>query len=72
VRVVRLTLPLEEIERKLSGAVSVGRVRDVCNAVRWLAHGIGADLGDLSVANDRPVADVADEILRWLAWPPVA
>jgi hypothetical protein len=44
----------------------------VRNAARWLAHGIGADLGDLTVANDRPVRDVADEILRWLAWPSIA
>lgn len=70
VRVVRLTLPLAQIERRLSGAVTVGRARDVRNVARWLAHGTGADLGDLTVVNDRPVAEVAEEILRWLAWPP--
>lgn len=35
-RVVRLTLPLDEIERRLSDAVTVGRARDVRNASRWL------------------------------------
>lgn len=58
------------IERRLSSAVTVGRARDVRNAARWLARGIGADVGDLTVADDRPVAAVTDEIVRWLAWPP--
>jgi hypothetical protein len=31
-RVVRLTLPLDEIERRLSDAVTVGRARDLRNA----------------------------------------
>ena len=68
-RVVRLTLPLDEIERRLSGAVTVGRARDVRNASRWLERGIGADVGDLIIANDRPIRDVADRILQWLGWP---
>lgn len=68
-RVVRLTLPLDEIERRLADAVTVGRARDVRNASRWLARGIGADVGDVIIANDRPIRDVADQILQWLVWP---
>lgn len=68
-RVVRLTLALDEIKRRLSGAVTVGRARDVNNATRWLERGIGTDVGDVVIANDRPIGDVAGEILRWLGWP---
>lgn len=67
-RAVRLTVPLDEIERRLAGAVTVSRTRDVRNAARWLEAGIGADVGDLVIANDRPVGLIADQILRWLRW----
>jgi len=66
--VVRLTLPLDEIRRRLSAAVTAGRERDARNAERWLAEGIGADVGDLVVANDRPIDEVAEEIIEWLEW----
>jgi hypothetical protein len=33
-RVVRVTLPLDEIERRISDAVTVGRARDVRHASR--------------------------------------
>jgi hypothetical protein len=65
---VHLTLPTEEIERRLAVAVTVGRERDARNAARWLAEGIGADVGDLVIANDRPIGQVAEEILDWLRW----
>ena len=68
-RVVRLTVPLHEIERRLSNVVTVGRARDMRNATRWIERGIGADVGDVVIANDRPIRDVADHILQWLGWP---
>lgn len=42
-RVVRLTLPLAEIQRRLVGAITIGRQRDARTAARWLADGIGSD-----------------------------
>jgi hypothetical protein len=67
-KAVRLTLSIEDIERRLAVAVTVGRERDARNAARWLAEGIGADVGDLVIANDRPIGQVAEEILDWLRW----
>ena len=67
-RVVRLTLSIDETERRLSVAVTVGRERDARNAARWLAEGIGVGVGDLVVANNRPIGEVAEEILGWLRW----
>jgi adenylate kinase len=61
-RVVRLTVPLHEIERRLSNAVTVGRARDMRNATRCIERGIGADVGNVVIANDRPIRDVADQI----------
>jgi hypothetical protein len=37
-------------------------------ARRDLSLGIGADLGDAVVDSDRPIREVAEEILAWLAW----
>jgi hypothetical protein len=67
-KAVRLTLSIEEIERRLAVAVTVGRERDARNAAMWLAEGIGADVGDLVIANNRPIGEVAEEILDWLGW----
>lgn len=67
-RVVRLTVPLDEIERRLAGAITVSRTRDVRNASRWLEEGLGADVGDRVIASDRPIGLVADQILHWLQW----
>jgi adenylylsulfate kinase len=67
-RVVRLVVPIDEIARRLSRDVTTGRQRDVAHARRWLAQDIGADVGDLVVANDRSVDVIATRILRWLRW----
>jgi len=64
VGIVRLILPLEEIERRLSGTVTLGRARDVPNAARWLEHGIGAALCDLTATNDRPARNYRLSRLR--------
>lgn len=56
------------IERRLSTSVTIGRERDVQNAARWLREGIGTDVGDLVLANDRPVRHVAEAVLGWLRW----
>jgi hypothetical protein len=65
-RVVRLTLPYDEIEARLAPAATTGRAGDLAEARRQIAQ--GATLGDLVVANDRPIRQVADEILAWLDW----
>jgi hypothetical protein len=66
--VVRLTLPFAEIERRLATDVTEGRRDDLRRAGEALAARAGDGLGDLVVANDRPIREVATEILDWLGW----
>jgi 2-haloacid dehalogenase len=67
VRVVRLSVPLEEIERRLTAD---GRPRDSEVARAWAATGKGEGVEDLVVDNHRPIGEVVREVLDWLGWPP--
>jgi hypothetical protein len=67
-RVVRLTLPLAEIQARLTGAATAGRQNDLRQTEEWVSRDFGAGIGDLVVANDRPIEVVATEILKWLEW----
>ena len=71
-RVVQLTLPFAEIERRLAAAVTAGRAEDLQEAARQSgaldSQRDGAVVPDLLVANDVPVREVADEIVEWLGW----
>jgi adenylylsulfate kinase-like enzyme len=66
--VVRLTAPLEEIERRLEADVTRARRDDLEEAAVWLAEGTGEGLEDVTIASDRPVREVATEILSVLGW----
>lgn len=66
--VVRLTLAIEEIERRLSASVTAGRQDDLRVAREWLAEGRGEDIGDLVLENDRQIREVALDILSALRW----
>lgn len=68
VRVVRLTVGLEEIERRLRSSSTRARQDDLREAREWLQAGHGDGLEDLVVVNDRPLREVAGEILDWLGW----
>ncbi len=67
VRVVRLSVPLAEIERRLTAD---GRPQDLEVARAWAAARKGEGVEDLVVDNDRPIGDVVREVLAWLGWPP--
>ncbi len=67
-RVVRLTVPFAEIERRLASDPTSGRRDDLEHARQQVADDVGAGLEELAVANDRPIADVATEIIAWLGW----
>jgi len=67
-RVVRLTLPLEDIRRRAAPDPTMGRAGDLERTEAWLAAGEDPEIADLVVANDRPIQVVANEILDWLAW----
>jgi hypothetical protein len=67
-RVVRLTVPIDEIERRLGADVTSGRRDDLVVAREWLAAGTGEGLEDLTIANDLPVREVAGRIIARLGW----
>ena len=67
-RVVRLEVPLDEIARRLRPDPTSGRRNDLEVAAQWLADSIGVGVEDLSVANTRPVHEVAFQIIDWLGW----
>jgi gluconate kinase len=67
-RVVRLTVPLEEIEKRLRSEVTTGRREDLREAAVWVADSLGVGIEDVTVSNDRPIQEVAAEILDWLGW----
>ena len=67
-RVVRLTVPLQEIEDRLRPDPTAGRRDDLRGAASWLAASVGVGLEDATVSNDRPIREVATDILEWLGW----
>ena len=67
-RVVRLTVPLPEIEQRLAADLTTERREDLREAAASIAAGEGVGVEDVVVANDRPPGDVAHEIMAWLGW----
>jgi hypothetical protein len=66
-RVVRLEVPLPDIERRLPGDVTSGR-RDDLRAAASIAAAEGAGVEDVVIGNDRPVGVVARDVLTFLGW----
>jgi hypothetical protein len=66
---VELVAPLDEITQRLEADPTAGRLDDLAESVAWVAAGGGAGFAEHTVDNDRPVREVASEILRRLAWP---
>jgi hypothetical protein len=54
-RVVRLTVPLPGIERRLAGDVTIGRRDDLREAASSIAAAEGAGVEDVVISNDRPI-----------------
>jgi hypothetical protein len=67
-RVVRLAVPLPDIEKRLAADVTTERQEDLREAGGQIAAGEGVGLEDAMVANDRPVAVVARQVMSWLGW----
>ena len=66
--VVRLTLPFDEIARRLSLSVTAGRQDDLAEAERQVAEGRGDTVGDLTFENTSSIRDVALEIVTAVGW----
>jgi energy-coupling factor transporter ATP-binding protein EcfA2 len=67
-RVVRLSVPLSDIEQRLAANVTTERRVELLEAARQIEAGEGVGLEDVMVANDRPVPVVARQIMTWLGW----
>jgi len=68
VRVVRLSVPLPDIAQRLAVNVTTERQEDLREADRQIAAGEGVGIEDVTVANDRPVGCVAQQVMSWLGW----
>jgi len=67
-RVVRLSVPLADIERRLAADVTTERQEELREAAKQIAAGDGVGIEDVVLANDRPVGIVAQQIMTWLGW----
>jgi hypothetical protein len=45
-----------------------GRREDLREAAVWVAGSLGVGIEEVTVSNDRPIGEVAAEILEWLDW----
>ena len=69
-RVARLELPSSAVRQRLGEAITAERsVDDLRDALRWLDEGIGVE-GDAVFRSDRPITEVASDIVEWLGWTP--
>ncbi len=67
-QVVRLTAPWPVIEGRLAADVTSGREDDLREARAFADVEPTADLADHTVDNDRPLLEVANEVVRLLGW----
>lgn len=67
-RVVRLTVQLPDIERRLAGDVTSGRREDLREAASSIAAAEGAGVEDVAISNERPIGVVARDVMTFLAW----
>jgi hypothetical protein len=67
-RVVRLSVPLPDIERRLAVDATTERQDDLQVAAASIAAGVGVGVEDAVVDNDRPIQVVAREVMTWLGW----
>lgn len=66
-RVVRISAPIAEIERRLASDPTSGRADDLREARAWIATGESLRFEDDAVVNVGPIRKVAELILeRWL------
>ena len=67
-RVVRLTVQLPDIERRLASDVTSGRRDDLREAASSIAAAEGAGVEDAVIGNDRPIGVVARDVITFAGW----
>lgn len=68
VRVIRLVVPLGEIEQRLRADPTSGRRDDLATASAWLAAGTGIGVEDIAIDNLGSIDTIAGGIVDWLGW----
>jgi adenylylsulfate kinase-like enzyme len=68
VLVIRLEVPIEVIEARLSGAATSGRADDLAAAREQLSDGEAAALADEFLDGTRPVAETARAVVALAGW----
>jgi adenylylsulfate kinase len=66
--IVRLTVPISEIERRLRADVTTSRRDDLRIARKWAASSTGVGVEDFVVENKRPISEVAEDVLNLIGW----
>lgn len=66
--VVRLTVQLPDIERRLASDVTSGRRDDLREAASSIAAAEGAGVEDAVIGNDRPIGVVARDVMTFAGW----
>ena len=67
-RVICLTAPIDVIRARLQSAPTAGRQQDLLMAEKWLHDRIGSDPYEVNIESDRPIRDVAIQILDLVGW----
>lgn len=67
-RVVRLSVPLPDIQHRLAADMTTGRRDDLREAASSVAAGEGVGVEDVTVINDKPIGVTAQEVMTWLGW----
>jgi hypothetical protein len=67
-RVVGLQVSAEEVRARLGSVPTGGRQDDLRVALDWLADGRGTGFEDYVIDAERPVPDLADDVLELLGW----
>ena len=68
VATVGLEVPLAVVERRLTAVGTAERLENLEVARRQVAEGLGTGFADMAISGDRPVREIAGEVLAWLGW----
>jgi thymidylate kinase len=67
-RVIRLDVPLDVVEARLSATPTTGRADDLAAARRWVGSGWGTPDAELVLDGREPLAELASQVLDHCGW----
>lgn len=69
VTVVRLDVPIDEIERRIGSDDTAGRQNDLRRAREWIEAGEGIGFEDMVISNSAPLREVARTVIERVVSP---